>query len=65
MYGCRRSSEVYCNVLKDELPDRDTITNSISEAERETAKASPDIRPNYGLIKDYIIRTYDYLAAQI
>ncbi len=49
-------------VLKVELPDRDTTINSISTAERETAKAFPDITPNYSLISDYIVRTYDFLA---
>ncbi|MBR6984093.1 MAG: hypothetical protein IKH75_11320 [Ruminococcus sp.] len=59
------ANEVCCNVLKDELPDRDTIKNSISTAERETDKAFPDISPNYDLIKNYIVRTYDFLDAKL
>ena len=31
-------------------------------AERETVKAFPDLSPNYALISDYIIRTYDFIA---
>ncbi|MBP7187392.1 MAG: hypothetical protein KBA55_11645 [Ruminococcus sp.] len=59
------ANEVCLTVLKDAIPERDTIINSISSAESETAKAFPDIRLNYGLIRDYIVRTYDFLAAKL
>ena len=59
------SNDVCRKVLKSELPDRDTILNSIAEAEGKTKAAFPDVSPNYDLIKDYIIRTYDYLASAI
>lgn len=62
---CFLANETCCTVLKNELPERDTIINSISSAESETARAFPDIIPNYALIQDYIVRTYDFLAAAL
>ena len=59
------ANEVCCKVLKSELPDRETIIGSITTAESETKAAFPDVSPNYDLIKDYIIRTYDYLASEL
>lgn len=59
------SNEVCCKVLKSELPDREKIIGSIMKAESETKAAFPDVSPNYDLIKDYIIRTYDYLASAL
>ncbi len=56
------SIDVCRKELKLELPDRNTLLNSIAAAESETKAAFPDVSPNYDLIKDYIIRTYDYLA---
>ena len=57
------SNDVCRKELKLELPDRNTLLNSIAAAESETKAAFPDVSPNYDLIKDYIIRTYDYLAS--
>ena len=59
------SNEVCRKVLRSELPDRNTIQNCIAAAENEARKAFPDVSPNYDLIKDYIIRTYDYLASAL
>ncbi len=59
------SNEVCCKVLKAELPDRKTIIGSITKAEIETKAAFPDVSPNYDLIKDYIIGTYDYLVSAL
>lgn len=59
------ANEICRAVLKAELPDRDIIINSIATAERETAKEFTDVSPNYALISDYIIRTYDFLAAAL
>lgn len=62
---CFLANEVCCKVLKSELPDRETIIGSITKAEIETKAAFPDVSPNFDLIKDYIIRTYDYLASAL
>ena len=59
------ANEVCRKILKAELPDRDTIINSISLAGSRTKKAFPDVSLNYNLIEDYIIRTYDFLAAAL
>ena len=59
------SNEVCRNVLKAELPDRDDIIRSAEAAESKTNLAFPDISPNYDLIKDYIVRTYDFLSAAL
>ncbi len=59
------ANEVCRKILKTELLDRDTIINSIEAAEIETKKAFLDVSLNYELIKDYIIRTYDFLANAI
>ena len=56
------SNEICHKILKTELPDKNAIINSIEVAEIETKKAFPDISPNYALIKDYIIRTYLFIA---
>lgn len=60
-----RQISVCLKILKAELPDRNTIINSIEAAEIETKKAFPDVSLNYELIKDYIIRTYDFLVNAI
>ena len=59
------SNDVCRKVLKSELPARNTIQNSIAAAESKTKAAFPDVSPNYDLIKDYIIRTYEYLASAL
>jgi hypothetical protein len=59
------ANEVCRKVLKSHLPDRNTIVSGIAAAERETAKAFPDVSPNYALISDYIIRTYDFITASL
>ena len=59
------ANEVCRKVLKAELPDRISIISSVDVAESETKLAFPDVSPNYDLIRGYIIRTYDFLAAEI
>lgn len=59
------ANEVCCKVLKSHLPDRDTISNSIAAAEREIAKAFPNVSLNYPIISDYIVRTYDFITASL
>ena len=59
------SNNVCCDILKRELPDRGLIIQSTEAAEAETSAVFDYITPNYGLINDYIIRTYDFLAKSL
>lgn len=59
------ANEICRKILKSELPDRNAIINSIKLAEIETKKAFPNISPNFALIGDYIIRTYDFFAKEL
>ncbi len=59
------ANEVCRKILKTELPDKNAMINSIEVAEIETKRAFPDVSLNYELIKNYIIRTYDFLANAI
>lgn len=59
------ANEICRKILKSELPDRNAIINSIKSAEIETKKAFPNISPNFALIGDYIIRTYDFFAKEL
>ncbi len=59
------ANDVCRKVLKAELPDRDIIINSIEAAKSATQKAFHDVSPNFDLIKNYIIGTYDYLASAL
>ena len=59
------ANEICPKILKSELPDRNAIINSIKSAEIETKKSFPNISPNFALIGDYIIRTYDFFAKEL
>lgn len=59
------ANEVCKNVLKNEMPDREMIINSIKSAEFKTSKAFENIGLNYEIISDYIIRTFDFLSGSV
>ncbi|MBQ8921498.1 MAG: hypothetical protein IJ060_04975 [Oscillospiraceae bacterium] len=59
------SNEVCRSILREHLPDRTEIKNSIEKATTETIKAFPQEPFRYQLFEDYILQTYDYITRHL
>lgn len=59
------SIDICRKILKANLPDKALLEKAIRAASDETKKAFPKENFRYALFEEYILYTYDYLAAHI